>query len=338
MKSKNNFLGSNKTYFIAEGCDNHLGSFDMARGLVDAAVYAGADAIKFQHHLPDEEMLEDTPLSDNMEESLFDFLKRNSLSLEDHFKLKEYCDRVGITYLCTPFSLKAAREVKDIVPFFKIGSGEFQDRWYIDGLSEIGKPVIFSSGMASWEEIIENIEYLKTKFEKFAVLNCLSEYPPIYEDLNLGVIKKLRGEFPDLIIGHSDHTPSIESSLAAVVLGAQIIEKHLTFSKFVPGPDKSVSIDPEQFRELVKFSRNIEKSLGDEKKIQEREVQIRNWAYRSIVLNRDFKKGEIIKLEDLKTKRPGIGIPSKNYKSIIGKSINKDISANSILTYNDLND
>lgn len=338
MNFKNTSNSKAPVYFIAEACDNHLGSFDMARGLADAALFSGANAVKYQHHLAQEEMMKDTPLSDNMEESLFSFLKKNSLTLKDHFKLKAYCDKIGITYLCTPFSLQAAKEINELVPFFKIGSGEFQDRWFLDGLSEFKKPVIFSTGMSSWEEITDNIEYLKSKFSDFAILNCLSEYPPLYEDLNLRIIEKLKSSYPEILIGHSDHTSSIESSLAAVVLGAKIIEKHITFSEFVPGPDRDVSITPHQFKELITYTRNIEKALGNQKKVQEKEKQIRNWAYRSVVIVNGLKKGDVVQLENIKTKRPGIGIPSKEYKNIIGRTVNKTILPNSVLTYNDIND
>lgn len=329
-KSKGN------VYIIAEACDNHMGSYDIAIALVDAAVYAGADAVKFQHHLAYEEMLEDSPMSDNFSEPLYDFLNRNSLTLEQHKNLKCYCDSKNITYLCTPFSYKAAEEIKDIVPFFKIGSGEFQDRYFIDKLALINKPTLFSSGMSTYDEITENINYLKNLNIDFALMNCLSEYPPIFDDLNLKFVEKLKKYYPEIIIGHSDHTNGNFSSIVAASFGADIIEKHLTLSNFIPGPDRSVSILPEELKRLVADLRNLKATLGEEKIIHIKEKDIRTWAYRSVVSRRNLNEGEIIKIDDICTKRPGTGFPSKRYKEIIGKKVRNPIKINTIIKWEDL--
>jgi len=340
MKFFNELVSNAKgeIYIIAEACDNHMGSYDIAIGLVDAAVYSGANAVKFQHHLANEEMLEDTPMSDNFDEPLFDFLNRNSLTLDEHKKLSKYCNEKNITYLCTPFSYKAASEIKDLVPFFKIGSGEFQDRWFIDQLMKLNKPILFSSGMCEWDELVSNIEYISSNKSDFSVLNCLSEYPPKYEDMNLKVIDKLKNHFPNLIIGHSDHSPDIYTSIVAASFGAQIIEKHLTLSNFVPGPDQSVSINPKQFKNLVNVLRYIRSTLGDKKIVNKREIDIRDWAYRSIISKKNLNIGDSISEECIVTKRPGTGIQSKYYKDIIGKKLRKNIKANNIIYWDDLVD
>lgn len=323
-------------YVIAEACDNHMGSLEMARALCRAAKYAEANAVKFQHHLPYEEMLRQGSMSDNFDEHLYDFLERNALSLEQHFELKNYCDEIGITYLCTPFSLKAAQEIAELVPFLKIGSGEFQDRWFIDGLKIIKKPVIFSSGMSSYSEVKENVEYLlKANFD-FALLNCLSEYPPKFHDMNLKFITQLVDEFPDIVIGHSDHTQTTFTSVLAVSLGAQIIEKHITLSEMIHGPDKDVSLNPEQFRQLVKDVRLVNQTLGSEKIINADEVPVRAWAYRSVVASKDILPGTIIDFSHICTKRPGTGIPSKDYTSIVGKRAAKHILENTMIDWEDI--
>ena len=327
---------SGGVYVIAEACDNHMGSLEIARALCRAAKYAEADAVKFQHHLPYEEMLRQGSMSDNFDEHLYDFLERNALSLEQHFELKNYCDDIGITYLCTPFSLKAAQEIANLVPFFKIGSGEFQDRWFIDGLKKIQKPVIFSSGMSSYSELKENVEYLLQANFDFALLNCLSEYPPKFNDMNLKFITQLVDEFPNVVIGHSDHTQTTFTSVLAVSLGAQIIEKHITLSEFIHGPDKDVSLNPEQFRKLVKDLRLVNHTLGSEKIINADEVPVREWAYRSVVAAKDILPGTILDLSHICTKRPGTGIPSKDYRRIIGTRAAKHISENTMIDWEDI--
>lgn len=331
-KSKGNI------YVIAEACDNHMGSLDIAKALVNAAVYSGADAVKFQHHLADEEMLRESPMSDNFSEPLYDFLIRNSLSLEQHYELADYCHQNKISYLCTPFSAKAAYEIAEIVPFFKIGSGEFQDRWFLDQLKELNKPILLSSGMCSLEEVNDNIKYLKRNKFDFAIMNCLSEYPPNYNDMNLNVITLLKEKFSDIEIGHSDHSPEIYTSVVAASLGASIIEKHITISSFVDGPDKSVSVEPFEFKKLVNSLRYIKSTLGKNKVVNKKEKAIRKWAYRSVVARHELPIGHIVKRKDICTKRPGTGIESKKYKEIIGKKIKKKVFSNQIINWSNLDD
>ncbi len=324
-------------YVIAEGCDNHMGSTIIAKALVDAAVDAGADAIKFQHHIVGEEMLINDLSSDNFAEPLHEFLDVNALNVKQHHELKAYCDIKKITYLCTPFSYKAAVEIQDLVPFFKIGSGEFQDYWYIDKLIELGKPIIFSTGMCDESELKSWIERYSDKVEDFALLNCISEYPPSYEDLNIRFLEKLH-KMTSRVIGHSDHSPTIGSSISAVSLGAQIVEKHITLSHFVGGPDASVSLDPNEFKTLVDAVKLVKGTLGDSKIIQEKERPIRDWAYRSIIAARPIMKGHVITLQDICTKRPGNGILSADYEKILGRTALKDIGENIALSWEDVSD
>ena len=328
---------SGGVYVIAEGCDNHMGSTIIAKALVDAAVAAGADAIKFQHHLVEEEMLVNDLSSDNFEEPLHEFLKVNALSLDQHNELKVYCDSFDITYLCTPFSYKAALEVQHLVPFFKIGSGEFQDYWYIDKLADLGKPIILSTGMCDEKEVIDWLARYTNKIDDFALLNCISEYPPKYEDLNIRFLDKLHA-MSSCVIGHSDHSPTIGSSVSAVCFGARIIEKHITLSHFIAGPDASVSLDADEFKSMVDAVRLVRTTLGNSKIIQDKERPIRDWAYRSIISSRSIKAGQIITIDDICTKRPGNGILSVHYESILGKKAKNDISKNIPLSWADINE
>jgi len=254
-----------KVYIIAEACDNHLGNIQTAKEMIRLAKLAGADAIKFQHHIPDEEMLPDVPMSDNFDMPLYEFLKKYALTIEQHAELKKYCDEIGIQYLCTPFSWKAAKELHEIgVDVFKIGSGEMTDIPTLRKIAGFGKPMIISTGMCTFEEIDRTYNELKSRVP-LVLMNCVSEYPPIYEDINLKVINLMMERYSEAIIGHSDHTPDLYTRFAAVVLGAKVIEKHVIIDKRQPGPDQSVSIDFKELAELVEGIRKIEAALGDKK-------------------------------------------------------------------------
>lgn len=327
---------SNHVYIIAEGCDNHMGDINVAKEMCRLAKLAGCDCIKFQHHLPDEEMLKDVPMSSNFDIPLYDFLKLHALTLEQHKELMAYCEEIGIDYLCTPFSLKAAYELNEIgVNCFKIGSGEMTDVPTIRRIAELGKPMIISTGMSTIDEIERTYNELLKHDIPFAFTNCTSEYPPQYEDVNLGVIKILKDKFPRAIIGHSDHTPDLYTCYAAVAMGAKIIEKHVIISKQTPGPDQSVSIDFMDLYNLVDGIRKIEKAMGSEKRVNEKEKQIREWAFRSIVSTREIKKGEVIDQSMIWSKRPGTGIPSYKMEEVIGRVAVCDIEENTLLKWED---
>ena len=324
-------------FIIAEAADSHLGSMENAKEMILQAKRAGADCIKFQHHLPDEEMLPEIPMSDNFEEPLYEFLKKNALTLKQHKELKDYCEKTGIIYLCTPFSYKAALELDSIeVDAFKIGSGEFTDFTSLRKIVGIGKPMILSTGMSTLEEVRQTYDLLKTLKTDFAFMNCVSEYPPIYEDMNIRFIDTLMRECPDIVIGHSDHTPDLYTSFAAVAIGAKIIEKHVTLDKSRPGPDRAVSIDMNGLAQLVDGVHKIELSLGSERKVHDREKQIREWAFRSVVTTRDIEAGTVLTEDMLWTKRPGTGIPSRELPAIIGKIAKLSLKANTLLRREDV--
>ncbi|EKV26054.1 N-acetylneuraminate synthase [Caenispirillum salinarum AK4] len=324
-------------YIIAEACDNHMGDLDAAIEMARQSKLAGADAVKYQHHLPDEEMLPDTPMSDNFEEPLYEFLKKHALTLEQHRKIKAYCDDIGITYLCTPFSWAAAKELEPLnVPAFKIGSGEMTDVPSLVRIASLGKPMIISTGMATFDEIQRTYEALATRGTDLALMNCVSEYPPVYEDVNLRVINQMIERFPKAVIGHSDHTPDLFTCYAAVTLGACLIEKHVILDKRTPGPDQSVSIDFRDLATLVDGIRKVEASLGAEKKVHGREQQIRTWAFRSIVSTRAIKAGEVIGEDMVWSKRPGTGIPSHRMDEVVGRRAVRDIADNVLLSWDDL--
>jgi len=285
----------------------------VAKEMALQAKLCGADAVKFQHHLPDEEMLrEGVPMSSNFNMPLYDFLKKYALTLEQHYELFDYCKKIGITYLCTPFSRKAAEELNEMgLEAFKIGSGELTDIPTLKVIASFGKPMILSTGMSEVVEIEETLEAVLPINQQVILMNCTSEYPPKYSDINLGVINQLHEKF-GLIIGHSDHTPDIYTCFGAVAKGAKLLEKHIILDRRQPGPDQSVSIEPYELYQLVQGVRRIEEALGSNKTLQELERPIRAWAHRSVVSLVDIAKGQMIKPEMVWTKRPGTGIPAKN--------------------------
>jgi N-acetylneuraminate synthase len=326
----------NPTFIVAEGCDNHLGDMSVAREMVVRAHRSGADAIKFQHHLPDEEMLPVIPLSDNFEEPLYDFLKKYALTLDQHRELKALCEETGILYLCTPFSFAAAKELFSIgVSAYKIGSGEMTDIPSLERIADFGKPMIISTGMCTTEEIDRTYRAIIRRNSSLSLLNCVIEYPPAYTDINLDVITLMQEQFSHAVIGHSDHTPDLFTSYAAVTLGAKIIEKHVIIDKNQPGPDQSVSIDFEDLTELVDGIRKIESARGCEKKVHGLEKPIRSWAFRSLVSIRNIQCGETISEDMIWSKRPGTGIPSHEMRTVIGREAARDIKENTMLSWED---
>ena len=324
-------MKENKILLIAEACDNHFGSISNAFQMVKKAKQAGADIIKFQHHIPDEEMLRKVPKSSNFKINLYSFLKKYALTLEDHYKIKNYCKIQKIKYLCTPFSLKAALELKKIgVNFYKIGSGEFTDTPFIEQILKFKHPIIFSTGMSTISEIDMMYKFIMDrKKNDVTFMHCISEYPTNIKDLNLKFIPKMINKYKKITIGHSDHTNSLFSSFAAATLGAKYIEKHVYLDGLNFGPDRDVSISFKQLKELKEGLNGLEICLGDQKKIFTKEKKIRKWARRSIVTISKIKKGEKFTYKNLWTKRPGTGIPSYKLKNIIGKisknNLNKDI-------------
>lgn len=328
---------SGRCFVIAEACDNHLGNMETAKEMVRQAKACGADAIKFQHHLPAEEMLrEGVPMSANFNMPLYEFLERYALKLEQHYELFGYCKDIGITYLCTPFSRKAAEEIHCMgVSAFKIGSGELTDIPTLKVIAAFGKPMILSTGMAEWSEIDETVDALRPINSRLALMNCVSEYPARHADVNLKVIGEMERRY-GLVVGHSDHTPDIYTSIAAVAMGARLIEKHFILDRRQPGPDQSVSIEPYELNELVRAVRRVEEAVGSAKTVHELERPIRSWAHRSVVSLQPIAKGARITPEMVWTKRPGTGIPAKYLEDVVSSTAVCDIPADHLIRWEEL--
>ncbi|MCX4243621.1 N-acetylneuraminate synthase family protein [Paraliomyxa miuraensis] len=321
---------------VAEACDNHFGSVDRAFAMIDAAHAAGADVVKFQHHIPHAEMLRDLPLSDNFDESLWEFLERCALSIDDHARLIAHARQRGIEYLCTPFSIDAARELHALgLREFKVGSGELRDLWFLERLAELADHLILSTGMCTLPEIDATVAAIGGKV-RVSLMNCTSAYPTRHADVTLGLIPQLQRRYPELSIGHSDHTPDNFTCFGAVALGATMVEKHFTLDRGLGGPDASVSIEPHELANLVTGVRAVWEASRGQKHVREAEAPVRAWAYRSVVTTRAIPQGTALGPEHICTKRPGTGIASADYRDVLGCVAKSDLDANHLLTWDDL--
>ena len=307
-----------KTLIIAEAGVNHNGSMDMAFKLIDAAKNAGADMVKFQTFRANELVSESAEKAayqqstTDVEETQFEMIKKLELSKADHRELMSYCKEVGIEFLSAPFDLASINLLHELgVKCFKIPSGEITNYPYLKAMAQYNKPVIMSTGMADMGEIHAALDVLVsngTEKDNISVLHCNTEYPTPFEDVNLKAISTMR-ETLGLPIGYSDHTSGIEVPIAAVALGATIIEKHFTLDRTLPGPDHKASLEPGELTDMVRSIRNIEKAMGNgQKKPSPSETMNKVVARKSIVASQAIKKGEAFSLDNITTKRPGDGI------------------------------
>jgi sialic acid synthase SpsE len=331
------FKNLTSPFIIAEVADAHYGSLDRAKEMAVLSKKSGATCVKFQHHLPDEEMLREIPNSSNMKEPLYEFLLKNALNLDQHIELAKFCENIGILYLCTPFSWKAAEELETYVdPFaYKIGSGELTDIPTILRISRFAKPVLISTGMSEIHEITRTYEAVVAHVPELVLMNCTSAYPPKFSDIQLGFIPIMKELYPAAIIGHSDHTPSISTAIAAVGLGADVIEKHVTIDRNLVGPDDEVSIDFNQLKELASYAGEVFLSRGKDKRLLDSEKEIQLWARRSVVVLEDLPIGSVLSEANIWGKRPGTGIPSWKIPEIVGKRLCVSKKANTLLELKD---
>tara|TARA_B100001057_G_C22717591_1_gene898387 strand:+ start:117 stop:1154 length:1038 start_codon:yes stop_codon:yes gene_type:complete len=324
---------------LAEVGINHEGSIDKAIQLIDAAKESGAEAIKFQTHLTEHEMLEtDMKPGDISDERLWDIIKRCELTESEESKLFDYCQQKNILFLSTPFSREASDRLEKLgVEAYKIGSGECNNLPLIRHISQKGKPVILSTGMNDIESIKTSVNIIKSYNCSLIIMHCTSMYPTPYSKVRLGAITHLQQEFPDIPIGLSDHSLGIASCLGGVALGACVFEKHFTISRSWPGPDTGISIEPNELSDLIRDSRIIWESRGGSKSILNEEKPVIDFAYASVVSISEIKKGDIFTNENIWVKRPGNGpLLAKDFESILGKVADNDIEKNSQLKPSDI--
>ena len=283
-------------FVIAEIGINHGGDFNKAKKMVKDAAIAGAECVKFQRHVIEDEMIPDAKkvIPGNAKESIWEIMEKCSLTLQDHKKLKAYAEKLGMIYLCTPFSRAAADELESInVSAYKIGSGECNNYPLIKHIASFGKTVILSTGMNDIKNVKKSVNIFRKQSIEYAILHCTSMYPTPYEKVRLGALKELQNEFPNTVVGLSDHSIGNYTSFAAIPLGATILEKHFTSEKTWPGPDIPISIDPCELKDLIIGSKAIYKALGGKKRILKEEKITANFAYASVVTIKDIKKGEV---------------------------------------------
>jgi len=323
-------MNYNKTFIIAEAGVNHNGSLEMAMQMVDAAVAAGADAVKFQTFKAEKVIAVNAPKADyqqkatGSDESQLEMVKKLELDETAHIRLHQHCQHKGIQFLSSPFDLESIDLLNRLgLEIFKIPSGEITNLPYLRKLGVLKKRLILSTGMADLGEIEDALNVLTqsgTPWENISILHCNTEYPTPFEDVNLRAILTIRNAFPGISIGYSDHTIGIEAPIAAVAMGASVIEKHFTLDRNLPGPDHRTSLEPHELFAMILGIRNIEKALGTGiKKPSPSELKNKPVARKSIVAASSIEQGETFTEMNITVKRPGTGITPMRWDEIIGR-------------------
>ncbi|MCR0182854.1 N-acetylneuraminate synthase [[Clostridium] innocuum] len=320
-----------KVFIIAEAGVNHNGNIDLAYQLIDEAVNAGVDCVKFQTYITENDTTRNCEKADYQKvdestENQFEMIKGLELSFDDFKKLKEYCDKNDIIFLSSPFDLDSIEFLESLNPvFWKIASSEVTNYPFLRKIALTHRPIVMSTGMCTIDEISNAIDVLhKYGAGNITLLHCNTEYPTPMNDVNLLSMNTLKTKF-NTKVGYSDHTLGIEVPIAAVSLGAEIIEKHFTLDKKMEGPDHKASLNPKELKDMVVAIRNIEKAIGNGiKKPSDSEMKNRISARKSIVANKKIKKGEAFNDINLAAKRPGGGISPMRWEEFIGKIATKD--------------
>lgn len=329
----NNFkIGPNvRPTIIAELGINHNGSLERAIKIADSAIKSGADFIKHQTHIVDDEMSDEAKkvIPGNSKKNIFEIIKNSSLNEEDEFKLMQHIKKQGKIFFSTPFSRKAVDRLEKFkVPIYKIGSGECNNYPLVEYIAKKRKPIILSTGMNDIKSIKTSVEILRKYKIKYALMHCTNIYPTPDHLVRLDCIEILKNKFKDAIVGLSDHSETIYGCLGAIGKGASIIEKHFVDSKKFKGPDISASMDPKELKELIKGSKVIFASRGKNKKAIKEEKKTIAFAFASIAAVKNIKQGEKFTEKNIFPLRPYNGdYKVKDYYSLLGKKAAKDISA-----------
>lgn len=334
----------NRVFIIAEAGVNHNGSVKIAKKLIDTAVEAECDAVKFQTFKA-ENIVTKTALKARYQirnsvshESQFEMLKKLELPFSDFKKLFFYCKKKNIIFMSTPYDEESVDFLDRLgIKIFKIPSGEITNKPLIRHVATKRKPIILSTGMSYLEEVEKSIKWINEVWEKLnkkphlSLLHCVSDYPAKMDDINLFAMKTLESTF-GLPVGFSDHTVGIEIPIAAVALGAKVIEKHFTLDKHMDGPDHRASLEPDELRAMVRAIRNVEKAMGDGvKKPSLSELKNKPIVRKSIVTARDIRKGETFTEEKITVKRPGTGISPMKWHNVIGKKAKRDFGKDEVV-------
>jgi len=329
------------TLIIAEVGVNHNGKINTAKKLIDVAADAGADFVKFQTFTAEALMTANAERADyqqnltNNSESQFEMIKKLELKREAHEELIQYCNKKDIKFLSTAFDHASIDLLYELdIPLYKVPSGEITNLPYLRHIGGMGKPVILSTGMATLKEVEDALNILVasgTPRREITVLHCNTEYPTPMKDVNLKAMLTIRDKL-GVKVGYSDHTLGIEIPIAAVALGATVIEKHFTLDRNLPGPDHRASLEPNELKSMVKAIRNIEKAVGDGiKQPSPSESNNISNIRKSIVAKIPIKKGDLFTLDNLTVKRPGTGISPMKWDGILGETADKEYQANDLI-------
>ena len=326
---------------IAEAGVNHNGCLETAKEMIELASESGADFVKFQTFNADDLVLKEAEKADYQKkitgsnESHYDMIKKLELSERDHLELINYSKICGIQFLSAPFDIQSVDLLNKLeIPIYKIPSGEITNLPYIQHIGSLGKPIILSTGMCNLKEIEDALNVLiesGANKDLITILHCNTEYPTPMRDVNLNAMLTIKNEL-GFKVGYSDHTLGIEVAIAAVSLGATIIEKHFTLDRSMDGPDHRASLEPDELKDMIKAIRNIELAMGDGvKRPSDSESKNIIIARKSIIVNKDIKKGDIFSIDNLTTKRPGYGISAARWNDYIGKISNKNYQKDDLI-------
>lgn len=327
------------TMLIAEIGSVHDGSFGNAKKLIEVAVASGADAVKFQTHIAPAESLPNAPNPSYFKnESRYDYFLRTAFTFEQWKELASHSKKLGTLFISSPFSIEAVDLLEKIdISYYKIPSGEISNIPLLERIAQTEKPVLLSSGMSSWEELDDAVRILKNVGTEIILLQCTSMYPCPPEKVGLNVIMEMKDRY-NLEIGFSDHTLSLAAPLAAATMGAQVIEKHFTFSRLMYGSDAQFAFEPNEFKTLSRCLKEIwimQKNPVDKSNNSEF-YEMKSIFEKSIVTANKISQGTKISREHLNFKKPGSGIKANKYKSVIGKIVKRDLPKNYILKEEDL--
>lgn len=330
-----------KTLIIAEAGVNHNGDIVLAKRLIDAAADAGADIVKFQTFKADRQVTRAAKKADyqnqttDSSESQHEMLRRLELSTEMHHKLIAHCAMRNIVFLSTGFDIESVDLLRSLgQDSFKIPSGEITNLPYLRHIGQLGKSVILSTGMATMGDIesaIEALEQAGTERTNITVLHCTTEYPTPMAEVNLRAMQSIHNAFR-VAVGYSDHTSGIEVAIAAVALGATVIEKHFTLDRSLPGPDHKASLEPSELKAMVAAIRNIEVAMGDGiKRLTPSELRNKPIVRKSLVASQTIKAGDIFSAQNITAKRPGTGISPMRWDEVIGRIASRDYSIDELI-------
>ena len=340
MKIEHHTIGDGRVYFIAEIGNNHNGSLSRAKEMVDLALNAGADAVKFQMRHLDQVYRQRTLRKDGEDlstEYVIDLLRRFELPVQEHEQLSQYCKARGALYLCTPWDAHSVAVLESLaVPAYKVASADLTNLPLLDRLTQTGKPLILSTGMSTAEEIKVTVQFLNRRQANFALLHCNSTYPAPLHDINLKWIAELRKIHP--LVGYSGHERGINVSLAAVALGATIIERHFTLDRAMEGPDHAASLTHPELKRLIEGIREIESALGEGNRrvVSQGEMINRENLGKSLVASKDLPKGTVLSTEHIKVCSPGQGLSPQRYEELLGKTLQRDLGSEDFFFASDI--